>query len=85
MNAGQITFSVQYDDMSYMSLWCSACLEAGLQGDADLLRDEPGNRWDTEWPLERLNHLAAEHLRTVHQDGASSSDVSNAALSPPLY
>jgi hypothetical protein len=68
----KITFSVQYDDMSYMSLWCSACLSAGLQGRADLLYDEPGNKWDTEWPLERFNEMAAEHLRAVHgaSDGA---------------
>lgn len=85
MSTEQVTFTVQYDDMSYMSLWCSACLNAGLQGRADLLRAEPGNRWDTEWPLERLNQLAAEHLRTAHQDGASSTDVSNAAVIPPLY
>jgi hypothetical protein len=78
----QPTFAVQYDDLSYMSLWCSACLKAGLQGRADLLYDEPGNRWDTEWPLERFNQLAAEHLRTVHQ-APNSDEVSNAAVIPP--
>ena len=68
----KITFSVQYDDMSYMSLWCSACLSSGLQ-EADLLRDEPGNRWDTEWPLERFNELAATHLRTEHSPSGGAS------------
>jgi hypothetical protein len=77
-----VSFVVQYDDMSYMGLLCSACLEAGLQERADLLLDEPGNRWDTEWPLERFNELAAEHLRTVHQ-APNSNEVSNAAVIPP--
>jgi hypothetical protein len=59
-------FTVSYDDMYYMQLWCTACLEAGKQGEANLLGGEPGNRWDTGWPLERLNELAAAHLEAVH-------------------
>lgn len=59
------TFTVGYDDMSGMELWCSACLAAGLGGQADLLRDEL-RLYGTEWPLERFNQLAGEHLRTVH-------------------
>ena len=84
MSTEPVTFTVQYDDMYCMMLWCSACVAAGLQERANLLYDEPGNRWDTEWPLDRLNRLAADHLRAVHQD-PSSSDVSNSAVIPPLY
>jgi hypothetical protein len=68
MSGDLSTFFVSYDDMSYMSLWCQRCLDAGKQGEADLLRDEPGNRWDTGWPLPRFNHLAAEHLKTAHPE-----------------
>jgi hypothetical protein len=60
-----VTFSVGYDDDYGMELWCSACLAAGLHEKADLLYEEP-QRYGTEFPLERLNRLAAEHLRAVH-------------------
>ena len=62
-------FFVSYDDCSYMSLWCQACLDAGKQWpETDLLCNEPGNRWDAEWPLPRFNELAAEHLKTAHPE-----------------
>ena len=59
-------FSVQYDDMSYMSLWCHACLAAGLVREADLLGDDPANSWNTDWDLDYLNRLAADHVRIAH-------------------
>jgi hypothetical protein len=59
------TFTVAYSDLDYMQMWCSACLEEGLRGKADLLR-YLSHSWDTEWPLERLNELAAAHLKAVH-------------------
>lgn len=57
---------VQYDDMSYMGLWCQACLDAGLAGKADLLGDDPANTWNVKYTLDQLNKLAAGHVRTVH-------------------
>ena len=66
MGGEQITFSVGYDDMYGMELWCSACLAAGLNEKANLLRDEPIHLYGEEWPLERFNQFAGEHLRAVH-------------------
>jgi len=65
---GAVRFTVQYDDMYCMGLWCWACLDAGLQGEANLLRNEPENRWDTDWPLERFNELAGAHKQAAHPD-----------------
>jgi hypothetical protein len=66
MSGSWTAFTVQYDDCSYMSLWCRACLDAGLAGKADLLRGDPANNWNTEWDLDYLNRLAAGHAQSVH-------------------
>lgn len=61
----EITFAVAWDDMYYMQMWCSAC-----PGQPNLLSDLP-QRWDTEWPLEQFNQMAAAHLREVHEAGSA--------------
>lgn len=58
--ADEVTFSVDYDDMSGMGLWCSAHPHTNLLG------DEPYHPYGSEWPLARFNELAEAHRQAVH-------------------
>jgi hypothetical protein len=58
-------FTVGYDDMYGLELWCKVCEDAGLLGKANLL---PPNGYGTEYTLEHLVQLAGEHGHPVATD-----------------
>jgi hypothetical protein len=64
--ADEVTFSVDYDDMSGMGLWCSAHPHTNLLG------DEPFHPYGSGWPLVRFNELAEAHRQAAHADGRAS-------------